>query len=147
MSFLGRILGSGAGAAIKGLGETAATVSEIFVTSDREKLTQYEAETARIVVEQEGAKGQIEINKVQAAHPSMFVAGARPAIMWICAAAMIYHFIFFPIFQGAFMHFGYELVDLEWQELSVVLMGMLGFGGMRSYEKWKGVARENMKAK
>lgn len=75
--------------------------------------------------------GQIEVNKVEAANPSLFVAGWRPAIGWSCGAALLYNTLLAPM-----LHLG--VADLGF--LQTVLLGLLGLGGMRSYEKVKGVA-------
>jgi hypothetical protein len=86
---------------------------------------------------QELAKGQLEVNKVEAAHKSLFVAGWRPAIGWICGIALLYSTILSPILD---IWFTVPAVDTSL--LQTVLMGMLGLGAMRSYEKAKGVQRE-----
>lgn len=147
MSWLSNIVGGGIGETAAAIGSAAKDIQDVFTTSDREELAQYEAETRRIEAEGAARQGQIDANVMQAQHPSMFVAGARPAIMWICAIAMLYHFILYPLFGAAIVKLGYPLVDLAWQELSVVLMGLLGLGGVRTYEKVKGVARDRVKPK
>ena len=87
---------------------------------------------------------QIEVNKVEAAHHNMFVAGWRPAIGWICALGMAGNFLIIP-----FVNMALELTDsgvlipmIELSEMMPVLMGMLGLGAMRTFEKTKGVSRE-----
>ena len=87
---------------------------------------------------------QIEVNKVEAAHRNMFVAGWRPAIGWICALGMAGNFLIIP-----FVNMGLELTGtdvlipmIQLAEMMPVLMGMLGLGAMRSFEKAKGVSRE-----
>lgn len=82
--------------------------------------------------------GQLEINKVQAAHKSLFVAGARPFIMWVCGVALAYATLFHPILD---IWFTMPVIDTSL--LYPVLMGLLGLGGMRSYEKKNGVARDS----
>tara|TARA_R100001510_G_C7641826_1_gene199423 strand:+ start:536 stop:913 length:378 start_codon:yes stop_codon:yes gene_type:complete len=79
---------------------------------------------------------QAEINKVEAQHRSMFVAGWRPFIGWICGFALAYNFI---IRDLAIFAFGMEQVPpaLQMEHLMTVLLGMLGLGGMRTYEKLK----------
>ena len=84
---------------------------------------------------------QIEVNNTQAKHPHWFVAGARPAIMWICAVALAYNTVVHPI-----MDIWLVMPTVDTTLLFPVLMGLLGLGTMRSYEKAKGVARENMSA-
>lgn len=94
-------------------------------------------------------QGQLEINKVQAQHSSVFVAGARPAIMWICGAGIGWNFVVKPIVMWVAFIFGADLTDapeLDTSELTTILLGMLGLGGLRTYEKRLGVARNTIKA-
>lgn len=90
------------------------------------------------------AKEQIGVNKVEAAHKSLFVAGWRPAIGWVCCIGMASNFVFIPAgnFILAINHSDISIPLLELSEMMPVLMGMLGLGAMRSYEKAKGVSRE-----
>lgn len=91
--------------------------------------------------------GQIETNKLEAQHGGLFKGGWRPAVGWICAGAMAYKFIINPMIVSIVQliaHFtGNELFPLEflpdmgWAELSPVLLGMLGLGGLRTFEKMK----------
>ena len=86
---------------------------------------------------------QLEINRVEAAHKSIFVAGWRPAIGWICALAILWAFFLQPFGQFAALIFGFhlDLPKLELNGLWTLILGMLGLGGLRSFEKLKGVAR------
>ena len=86
---------------------------------------------------QELAKGQLEVNKVEAAHKNMFVAGWRPAIGWICGFALMYSTILSPI-----LGIWFTVPPVDSSLLTTVLMGMLGLGAMRTVEKTKGVQRE-----
>jgi hypothetical protein len=92
----------------------------------------------------EQALAQIQLNSVEAAHHSLFVAGWRPAVGWVCALAMLLNFILIPFinlwleFAGLELHL--DLIDM--QTMLPVLFGMLGLGGMRTAEKIKGVQRE-----
>lgn len=92
-------------------------------------------------------KKQAEINLEQAKHPSLFVAGARPAIMWICALGIFTNFFFMPIAEwiAVMIDPKIKLPDLNTGELMTLTLSLLGLGGLRSYEKSKGVARDNMK--
>jgi hypothetical protein len=87
---------------------------------------------------QELAKGQLDVNKVEAAHKSLFVSGWRPAIGWICGLALLYSTILAPILGIWFI-----VPPVDSSLLTSVLMGMLGLGAMRSYEKKNNVARDN----
>jgi len=89
---------------------------------------------------------QIETNKIQAAHPSIFVSGARPAIMWICAFGLGWQFVFQPVavWVLALTDAGVALPIIETEGLMSLTLALLGLGGMRSFEKSKGVQRNNM---
>ena len=94
---------------------------------------------------QELAKGQLEINKAEAAHKSLFVAGWRPFVGWTCGVALAWHFVGQPFVVFGIAVFGVEAPDLpvfEMESLLTVLLGMLGLGGLRTFEKTKQIARE-----
>jgi hypothetical protein len=80
---------------------------------------------------------QTEINKVEAANPSVFVSGWRPAIGWVCALAMAYQYLIRPFLVAFYPTLAFPgLDDNLWQ----LLAGMLGLGGLRTFEKLNGVA-------
>jgi hypothetical protein len=89
---------------------------------------------------------QAQTNMEQAKHDSIFVAGARPAIMWICAFALAWQYILAPMGAWA-LAVWYPVVtlpELGTEELTGLVMALLGLGAARSYEKSKGVARNSM---
>tara|TARA_R100001086_G_C11724039_1_gene227743 strand:- start:120 stop:527 length:408 start_codon:yes stop_codon:yes gene_type:complete len=90
---------------------------------------------------------QIEVNKEQAKHPSLFVAGARPSIMWICAFGLGWQFVFLPIatWYMAFTGQPVLLPDIASEGLMSLTLALLGLGGMRTFEKKNGTHRNNMK--
>jgi len=91
------------------------------------------------------AKGQIEINKAEATHKSIFVAGWRPATGWVCSVALAWHFVGQPLAVFVIAYTGLEAPPLpafDMDSLLTVLLGMLGLGGLRTFEKTKGVSRE-----
>jgi hypothetical protein len=90
------------------------------------------------------AKGQLEVNKVEAAHNNMFVAGWRPAVGWICAIGMAGNFILIPMANFILALVESEIVIplIALSEMMPVLLGMLGLGAMRTVEKAKGVQRD-----
>lgn len=111
---------------------------------DQRALLAHEIATLADKQANEQAVAQIELNKVEAAHQSMFVAGWRPAVGWVCALAMLLNFILIP-FINLGMEFAGASIRLDLIEMDTmmpVLLGMLGLGGMRSYEKARNVARE-----
>ena len=95
------------------------------------------------------ALGQLEINKAEASHASIFVAGWRPCVGWICAAALGYATILEPV--GRFVAkvwFGYggAFPVIDTMLTMQVLLGLLGLGGLRTWEKQKDVARDALRA-
>jgi hypothetical protein len=93
---------------------------------------------------QERVLAQIEVNKTEAASRNPFVAGWRPFIGWTCGVALAWHFVLAPflLFIGAWA--GIEIPTLpafDMDALMTVLLGMLGLGSMRSFEKIKGVSK------
>ena len=85
----------------------------------------------------EALKGQLEINKVEAAHKSLFVAGWRPAIGWVCMLGLLYNTIIANV-----LSIWIEVPEVDTTLLVPVMMGMLGLGAMRSYEIVNHVSRE-----
>jgi hypothetical protein len=89
------------------------------------------------------ALGQLGVNQAEAGNSSIFVSGWRPYIGWVCGAALTYQFILRPLGLFAAAYFGHPvndapgLDDTLWQ----LLFGMLGLGGLRTFEKVKGVAK------
>jgi len=112
----------------------AGKVLDKFV-EDKDLKTKLEAELSQQLVSLDLAQAQANIE--QAKHPSIFVSGARPAIMWVCCFALAWQFIFAPILSWGFALW-YPIVvlpTLETQALMTLLMSLLGLGGMRTAEK------------
>ena len=107
---------------------------------------------AQIITAMTGlVQGQLDINKEEAKHASLFVAGWRPAVGWICGIALGWNFILHPMLLWLAFILPDIPIDLstapqlDTGELMTVLLGMLGLGGLRTYEKRVGVGRDNMK--
>jgi len=90
---------------------------------------------------------QAQANIEQAKHPSIFIAGARPAIMWICAFGLGWQFVFQPVAAWIIAVSGSDVLLplFETEGLMPLTLSLLGLGGMRSFEKYKGIQRDNMK--
>ena len=92
----------------------------------------------------EANMAQVQVNQVEAQHRSSFVAGWRPFIGWVCGIALAYHFVLSPIIvfgialSGAVVP---EIPEFDMGSLMTVLMGMLGLGGLRTFEKSKGLSK------
>ena len=92
---------------------------------------------------QELAKAQIEVNKTEAAHRSLFVSGWRPAVGWTCCLGLASNYLLIPManFALALANSTIEVPVLDLSTMMPVLMGMLGLGALRTTEKVKGVNR------
>ena len=122
----------------------AGKVLDKFV-GDKDLKVKLEAELNKELISLDLAQAQANIE--QAKHPSIFVSGARPAIMWVCCFALAWQFIFAPVLSWVIVTW-YPMVTLpmlETGELVSLIMALLGLGAARSFEKYKGVARNNMK--
>lgn len=111
--------------------------------TERERLAyQISTLTERQVHEQ--VMAQLAVNKTEATHLSLYVAGWRPFIGWSCGVAMAFNYIGVPVIETVSVIHGTPLAidPLDLEVMMPVLLGMLGLGGMRSYEKRNGVARE-----
>lgn len=113
----------------------AAAKVQVMEMAQRGELAQLDAELKL-------ATGQMEVNKTEAASGSLFVSGWRPFIGWTCGAAFSYKFVLAPALAFALTAAGHPITlpVLDFTEMSTVLLGMLGLGGMRTVEKIKGVA-------
>lgn len=135
----------GLGSIVEGVGKVA---DDLF-TSDEERL---KIALQEKTIDADLVKGQQEINKTEAQHASIFVAGWRPAIGWIGAIALGYQFVVYPLMVWAWavaQAKGYISVDtkpppvLDADVLFALITGMLGIAGMRSFDKAKGTAATN----
>ncbi len=108
---------------------------------ERAKLELEKAENAQALQQLqlalEADKSQNEINAVEAQNANLFVSGWRPFIGWVCGVAFAYHFVVQPILAFAIANSGRDvkLPSFQMEELSTVLMGLLGLGGLRTIEK------------
>jgi len=106
-------------------------------------------EVAALAADVEVIKGQTAINMEEAKSDSLFKSGWRPAVGWVCVAGLAFTFVVKPLLpwmvQVGCLIFGYVSVlppmpDIPMADLVILLGGMLGLGGMRTFEKLRGVA-------
>lgn len=90
-------------------------------------------------------QGQIETNKVEAANPNMFVAGWRPFVGWVCGTGFAVQFVIAPIAEWLAALSGHpvKFPELDMETLLTLLGGLLGLGGLRTFEKLKGANRRH----
>ena len=86
---------------------------------------------------------QLEVNKAEAVHRSIFVAGWRPFVGWACGVALAWNYIAQPVLVFTLAQTGnlVELPALDMSQMMPVLMGLLGLGGLRTFEKYKSVSK------
>jgi hypothetical protein len=89
------------------------------------------------------ALAQIEVNKAEAQHSNLFVSGWRPAVGWTCVIGLVYNFILYPLLLWIVVITGssIEPPPMFSENLMELVLGMLGLGALRTYEKFKGVNR------
>ena len=116
-------------------------IDRLFPDSEKRELARLEIQTKLQESLNQLDMAQMEVNKAEAANASIFVAGWRPCVGWVCAAAFAYHFVLQPLLVFLMASVGHEikLPQFDMGELMTVLMGMLGLGGLRTMEKVKGV--------
>ena len=148
MSILSNLLGAGLNPILK----TGAEIVDEFVTTKEElraaDLAEYKAETERIKLTSRERLAQISVNREEAKSSSLFIAGWRPCVGWVCALSLAWNYMFIDIAIWAFTIYSPEtqLPALpETNDLITLLLAMLGFGGIRTGEKMLGVAREQIK--
>jgi hypothetical protein len=139
----------GIGSILEGVGKIAGDL----VTTDKERIElelegrKLDLEQARI--DQATDLAQVDVNKIEASSSSLFVSGWRPAVGWVGVAGLAYQFLGYPFMQWAWaVGQGVDFIpqglsappDLDVEQLMTLLAGLLGFGGMRSFEKSRGVA-------
>jgi|SRR3990167_2794451 len=114
--------------------KTGGALDKLFTSKD-EKLTHAELMEK---IKQNPAEWQAQANNIAGAHRSMFVAGARPALMWVCAIGLAFVFVINPVIQWTTGQPGPEMPT---ESMMSLVTAMLGLAGMRSYEKVVGVAK------
>ena len=126
---------------LTGLSEVADVVGGVIdrIWPNKTEQERAELQAAMLVVQ-----GQLDVNKAEAASPSVFVAGWRPFIGWVCGSACAWNWIGLPVAKVLLPLAGGQVIALEAADLTEmlpVLMGMLGLAGYRTFEKTRGVAR------
>jgi hypothetical protein len=122
---------------ITGLGAVADLAGNVINKIWPDKTEQEKQQLAAAVMM---VQGQLDINKAEAANPNWLVAGARPFILWVCGAAFAWNWIGLPVAKVLANLLGHDipLAPADMSEMMPVLLGMLGLGGYRTYEKITG---------
>lgn len=144
MAFLGAVGAAAIGGLVDIAGGIAKNIANKYFPNEEER-AKVELDIYKTLMSSDLA--QLEVNKVEAGHRSIFVAGWRPFIGWVCGAALAYQYLVLPlgiylatIFSekvATIMLNAPKLDDNMWQ----LLIGMLGMGALRSFDKMKGTSR------
>ena len=121
------------------IGPVTSLLDKFIEDKDQKNKLAHEIATMADKQAHEIAKAQMDINKEEAKSRHWWIAGWRPACGWICTLAMGYHFIIQPFLLFFLALFGLkmEIPVFDMETLMTVLLGMLGLGGLRSFEKHK----------
>lgn len=126
------------------IGPVSSLLDKVIEDKDQKAVLAHEIATMAQRHVQEQTMAQLTVNKEEAAHRSIWVAGWRPFIGWVCGVALAWHFVLAPIvlFVAAWANvFLPPLPAFDMDSLMTVLLGMLGLGGLRSFEKAKGLTK------
>jgi len=126
------------------IGPVTGLLDKFVEDKDQKNALAHEIATLAEKQAHEAAMAQVATNTAEAKHRSVFVAGWRPFIGWTCGVALAYHFILNPLILFSVTVAGVTIPDLptfDMDSLMTVLLGMLGLGGMRSFEKAKGLTK------
>lgn len=126
------------------IGPVTGLLDKFIEDKDQKNALAHEIATMAEKQAHEAAMAQVAINKEEAKHRSIFVSGWRPFLGWTCGVAFAYHFVLAPLILFGITVSGVEIPPLpafDMGSLMTVLMGMLGLGGLRTYEKQKGLTK------
>ena len=126
------------------IGPATEILDKVIVDKDQKAKMAHELATMADKHAQQALLAQLEINKAEAQSGSLFKGGWRPAVGWTCALVFFYHYIFQPCILFFAALFGAEIPELPEFDMSTllpVLGGLLGIGGLRTYEKQKGLTK------
>ncbi len=126
------------------IGPVTGLLDKFVEDKDQKAALAHEISTMADRHAQQLALAQVEVNKAEAASSSVWKGGWRPFVGWVCGAAFAYHFVLQPLAIFGLAAYGMEvppLPNFDMGQLMTVLMGMLGLGGLRSFEKYKHVAK------
>lgn len=119
------------------IGPIAGLLGKFVEDKDQKNALAHEIATLAQKEAHKNAALQLDVNKVEAAHKSLYVAGWRPFIGWCCGLGLLYSVLLSPL-----LDIWFEMPVIDSSILMPTMTGMLGLGALRSYEKVKGVSRE-----
>ena len=126
------------------IGPVSGILDKVIPDADEKAKLAHQLATMADTHAQQALLAQLEINKAEAASGSVFKGGWRPFVGWVCGIALLYHFILSPLILFGVTLTGIEIPPIpafDMGSLMTVLMGMLGLGGLRTYDKQNGITK------
>ena len=126
------------------IGPVTGLLDKFVENKDQKAKLAHELATMADTHAQQLALAQVQVNLAEAQSGSVFKGGWRPFVGWVCGIALLYHFILTPCILFGVALLGIDIPPLpafDMSSLLTVLMGMLGLGGLRTFEKTKGVSK------
>jgi len=126
------------------IGPVTGILDKVIEDKDQKAKLAFELSTMADTHAQQALLAQLDINKAEAASGCLFKGGWRPFVGWVCGVAFAYHFVLQPLLIFILSVFKISLPDLPEFDMSTLLTtlgGLLGIGGLRSYEKTKGLTK------
>ena len=126
------------------IGPATQILDKFIEDKDQKAKLAHELATMADKLAHEQNLAQIQVNREEASSGSLFKAGWRPFVGWVCGIAFCYHFILQPVIIFIVAIIGVNIPDLpefQMNTLLTVLGGLLGIGGLRTYEKQKGLTK------
>jgi|TARA_R110000803_G_scaffold77499_1_gene142393 hypothetical protein len=126
------------------IGPVTGLLDKFVEDKDQKAKLAHEIATMSDTHAQQALLAQLEINKAEAASGSLFKGGWRPFVGWVCGIAFAYHFVLQPLLIFVLIVFNVNIPDLPEFDMSTLLTtlgGLLGIGGLRTYEKKSGLTK------
>ena len=126
------------------IGPVTSILDKFIEDKDQKATLAHEIATMSDTHAQQALLAQLEINKAEAASGSLFKGGWRPFVGWVCGIAFAYHFVLQPLLIFVLIVFNVNIPDLPEFDMSTLLTtlgGLLGIGGLRTYEKKSGLTK------
>jgi hypothetical protein len=122
---------------LTGIGSVADLVKDVADKIWPDPAARAQAELQIAQLDNQLLQGQMAINQVEAANSSLFVSGWRPFVGWVCAVALLYHYILQPLTVFVLAATGYQMQvpAFDLSQLITILGGLLGLGMLRTTEK------------
>ena len=133
---------------LTGIGAVATSITGIVDKFFPDKTQEEKDKMALVMLQAQGDinanLAQLDVDKTEASNPSLFVSGWRPFVGWVCGAACAWNWVGLPIVKAVTAEFGRTLAaaPADLTQMLPLLMGMLGMGALRTYEKINGVAAQ-----